>query len=212
MNQTIGIVLAGGASKRMGKDKAMLMLNGTTLLERASKAVSSITGKYFVSAKAAYPGYPFIADEKYGFGPVAGIAASLTFAKKENAEGILAIACDLPLLESNFLGRLFAEKIKANILVRAFQSEITGWQEMTAAWYSVKALPFFINALEKGQKKLRLVLPENRMEFIKYCSNDAWRFLNCNTPEDIAKAEKILMNKKNSYKILSTKQDANCKL
>ena len=80
MRQIEGYVLAGGESSRMGRDKAMLELDGVPLNVRAARLVDSIaTGTTIVGAPERFNGlaWKVIADDSPGAGPLGGIATAL---------------------------------------------------------------------------------------------------------------------------------------
>lgn len=109
-------ILIGGRSLRLGPDKAFVNLGGETLAMRASRTVSIALGTNrisFISASSVQFGadlidklaYPIIADIKPGFGAWSGLSTALTSAQ---AEWILVLACDLPMVSVEFL-RLMAD-------------------------------------------------------------------------------------------------------
>jgi molybdopterin-guanine dinucleotide biosynthesis protein A len=96
-----GIILAGGRSSRMGQDKALLMLQGQTLLTRTSALLSS-WGCAKVCVSGHYPELPSIPDN--GEGPLSGILACL---EHEPAPVLLFIPVDMPFMTSHYLDLLF---------------------------------------------------------------------------------------------------------
>ena len=101
-----GLVLAGGRSTRMQRDKATLSYQGRNQLDRAMELLGSCVAQVFVSVRAdqrADPTrarYAQIVDNRDGLGPIAGIAAALAF-KPEAAW--LVLACDLPYLDARIV-------------------------------------------------------------------------------------------------------------
>lgn len=96
----IGLVLAGGASSRMGTDKALLELRGRTLLDRAI-AVLEAAGAERVIVSGDRPGYDAVPDLKPGLGPLGGLASVLA-ARGELLRGrlLLALPVDVPALDA----------------------------------------------------------------------------------------------------------------
>lgn len=102
MAQTIGVVLAGGAGRRMGGPKGELRVDGMTLAERAAKTLRPLCGSVLISVphggRNPAPGYAAIEDElPERRGPLAGIAAA--FASSGRAD-LFVLACDYPAVES----------------------------------------------------------------------------------------------------------------
>ena len=97
-----GLVLAGGASRRMGQDKAALALHGRPQLDWACDTLARHCERVFVSIRADQQddpvrrGRPVIVDVHDGAGPIAGIAAAQA-AHPDSAW--LVLACDLPFVD-----------------------------------------------------------------------------------------------------------------
>src|SRR5579859_2029055 len=101
-------VLAGGQSSRMGSDKALLNLEGVPLILRATSAAATVCNSVSLvgdPAKYSNLGFPVVADEFEGCGPLAGIEAAL---RATSADWNLILACDMPRLETDILESLFA--------------------------------------------------------------------------------------------------------
>jgi molybdopterin-guanine dinucleotide biosynthesis protein A len=104
-----GYILAGGESRRMGRDKALLAENGVPLLKKACDTVRAAVGRCSVVAPAGrYEGLglPVLADLWPGEGPLGGI---LTALGSGEAEWALIVAVDMPFLESGFLLELLRQ-------------------------------------------------------------------------------------------------------
>jgi molybdopterin-guanine dinucleotide biosynthesis protein A len=101
-------VLAGGKSSRMGADKASLLLDGRTLLERALELARSVAEDVrIVGAREKFAAFaPVIEDEYAERGPLGGIHAALSASSSPRS---LILAVDLPFLEERFLQYLVAE-------------------------------------------------------------------------------------------------------
>ncbi|MEW6981404.1 molybdenum cofactor guanylyltransferase [Colwelliaceae bacterium 6471] len=103
-NKLYGVILAGGKSSRMGKDKATLSIDNETMLERNTKLLESIGVDQVVISRNE-PGY--LADLYPGHGPMAGIHSALNDTKcitKDNA--LIIVPIDMPLLDHQLLTEL----------------------------------------------------------------------------------------------------------
>ena len=89
-----GFILAGGKSRRMGRDKALLDWHGRTLLDHLTEVLSSAADRVQVVGRAPLP------DRTPGLGPLSGIATALA---ATDTDANLVIAVDLPLLTGEFL-------------------------------------------------------------------------------------------------------------
>ncbi|MEX1159094.1 MAG: molybdenum cofactor guanylyltransferase [Thermomicrobiales bacterium] len=101
-------VLAGGASRRMGVDKALLRLAGKTLLQRAISAVSEAADDVrVIGDREEYHhfGVPVEPDLYPGTGPLGGIATALRRARHKH---VLVVACDMPFLSVELMTAMAA--------------------------------------------------------------------------------------------------------
>src|ERR1700728_4488731 len=113
-----GLVLAGGRSTRMRRDKATLRYQGRNQLDRAMELLGSCVERAYVSVRPdqrtdpARARYPQVVDAHEGLGPIAGIAAAQAL---EPGAAWLVLACDLPFLESGTLAHLLSHRDPARI-------------------------------------------------------------------------------------------------
>lgn len=102
----LGVVLAGGQSRRFGSDKAMAELDGVTLIERAVDQLSHWCDHVVVAGREAAPA-PTLADwPRPNMGPLGGIAAALRLARAEGYASVLSIGVDAVGLPANLPGAL----------------------------------------------------------------------------------------------------------
>ena len=105
-----GVVLAGGRSSRMGRNKALLQVGEETLLERARNLLKS-AGAERVLISGQVPGQACIPDLLPFSGPPGGLYSTLYFIREEyglDGTPLLLIPVDMPLLEVPVLSRLLA--------------------------------------------------------------------------------------------------------
>ncbi len=188
-----GLVMAGGASSRMKKDKAELALNsGKTLLELACQKIKQITPVWHVSCARGKPKnpYPCLEDDLENFGPLGGILKGLENAALNGFQGLLVLACDLPLINAELLQALPIAHMAANPapLLTVYQHPDNGLLETLSAVYDVRSLSHFYNAVKSGQRKLNLVIPDEFQLRIPVHPALKPFFLNCNTPDDFERA------------------------
>lgn len=103
-----GILLAGGKSSRMGREKGMVVYKGKPLIQYGIELLSAYTDRILISsANPVYKkfGLEMVPDEIVGQGPAAGIAAAL---KHSRTPWNLVLACDLPFLEPELIDVLLA--------------------------------------------------------------------------------------------------------
>src|SRR5258708_38101172 len=108
-----GLILAGGSSSRMQRDKAALQYRGKNQLDRTFELASRHVSPVFVSVRAAQTAdptrahHPLIVDSVAGEGPIVGIRSAL--AAYPDAAW-LVLACDLPFLSDAALSQLLRER------------------------------------------------------------------------------------------------------
>jgi len=105
-----GFVLVGGRSSRMGRDKALLPLDGSTLVERVASRVLVAAGNVtLIGSPDRYGGlgYPVVADHVEECGPLGGVFTALTVTR---ADWNLIVACDMPGLTVEFCTSLIAAR------------------------------------------------------------------------------------------------------
>jgi molybdenum cofactor guanylyltransferase len=183
MDARAGFVLVGGASSRMGRDKASLPLHGKTLVEHVASAVAEAAGSVtLVGAPERYRslGLPILPDSHPGAGPLAGIHTALSASK---ADWNLIVACDMPAISGPFLKSLLAaaESSSADCLIPSGPS---GLPEPLCAVYHRSCQAAIQAALDRNVRKVTDGLAGLRTA-TPSVSQSYW-FRNVNTPEEWA--------------------------
>ncbi|MET0292863.1 MAG: NTP transferase domain-containing protein [Steroidobacteraceae bacterium] len=148
-----GLVLAGGRSRRMASDKALLPYAGETQLDRAMALLAKLGIPAFVSVRPdqmdepVRARHPQIVDRIADAGPVAGILAALESAPDS---AWLVIACDLPFLDERTLRHLIAHR-DASRLATAYRSAHDGLPEPLCALYEPASRESLSAALGTGK-------------------------------------------------------------
>lgn len=102
-----GLVLAGGHSSRMQQDKALLNIDGVSLLDRQCDLLSALLGTDNVFVSGDRSNYRCILDDQVSRGPLEGIRSACLFLKKtEIYQGLLVVPVDMPLLKMQNLVQL----------------------------------------------------------------------------------------------------------
>jgi len=111
MDSTAGFVLTGGRSSRMGRDKALLPIDGSVLVERIAEMVQAAAGSVTLigaPARYAHLGLPVLPDLAADGGPGGAIFGLHTALHTTRADWNLVVACDMPGLTVTFLSDLLA--------------------------------------------------------------------------------------------------------
>lgn len=186
------LVLAGGKSLRLGRDKVMLSYCGESLLERMVRLAASFCPRVVVSGRD--PGglgldIPWLPDETTGLGPLGGILTGL----RRLRGPLLVLACDLPVLDRNTLLRLFAawERRPESAVMTTFLQPDTGYIESLVAIYEQAAEPFLSAAAAGGLFKLSRAIPPEYRWHVPYTHAESGAFFNVNFPADFALLERM---------------------
>jgi len=147
-----GLVVAGGRSERLGRDKAAVELDGHTLLERAVAALATVTADVRVAVRPDQleeplrRGFRLVPDAGAGMGPAAGILAAHV---AEPAAAWLVLACDMPRAGAAVLAALAAGRDPARAAT-AFRAAADGLPEPLCAIYEPATLAAFRRHVAAG--------------------------------------------------------------
>ncbi len=211
--KTVGLLLAGGRSRRLGRDKRFLKRGGKPLIAWAYEALRGATDEVWVllaspqdelRVREALPSpspYPQVAlDPEPRAGPLGALAGALERVRGEYA---LLLAVDYPLMTAAFLRRLRAhledQPKKPDALVPLWQ----GAPQVTCAFYRRSLHKELQEALASGERSLRRFVealsPPSRVLWIE---EECWRdwtdapgfpspFQGVDTPEDLARLRAV---------------------
>jgi molybdopterin-guanine dinucleotide biosynthesis protein A len=184
----LGVVLAGGRSRRMGREKAFVHLHGRPLLGHVLARLAPQVDGLVINANGEPArfgafGVPVIPDTQPGLGPLGGIAAALRHAAAGGWAAILTCPSDAPGLPRDLATRLGAAIGGAGA---ACAGGPDGLEPLFALW-RVEALPAVEAALAEGRLAVRdaLAVAGFRTESFP----DGAAFANLNTPDELAALE-----------------------
>lgn len=184
-------IIAGGKSSRMGEDKALVTVDGRTLLAHALQAARSVTPEVsIVGDSAKFQRFaPVVEDAFRGCGPLAGIHAAL---KSSRAELNLMLAVDLPFVSFELLQFMVTQARGAADATVTIARAGGRWQPLCAVYRRDFGDPAD-NALRQGRYKIDALFDHLRMrvisgEELESAGFPARMFRNLNTPEELAEA------------------------
>lgn len=183
-----GLVLAGGQSRRMGTDKALLDRDGQTQLARTVALLSRHVERVFVSARAEQADDPErsrfeqIVDRYDELGPVAGILSAMD-AYPDRVW--LVVACDLPNIDDATIAGLLDANTGEHPFT-AYTSSYDGLPEPLCAIYGRAARRIIGALVDEGINCPRKMLIRSDTRLLQQPCPSALD--NVNTPEDLAKA------------------------
>lgn len=177
-----GIVLAGGASRRMGRNKSELRLNGKTLLQIQVDKLLALDIRDVMLSGAncpTLPGVRVIPDEYEGRGPLGGLHACLRAAENP---ACLVVSVDVPLVPMTALAQLFRSHHGGVTVLRHgdLEEPLIGVYDRAVA-VDIAAL------LEADRRAVRALRDKTSWTCFDYTGPEEL-LINCNTPEDFAAA------------------------
>lgn len=181
-----GLVLVGGRSLRMGRDKGAIVWHGKPQREHLADLLQSLCNEVFISCrpeqvdelKSAYPTLPDTFSE---LGPYGAILSA--FRQNPNCAW-LVVACDLPLLDGATLDFLLKNRQPRRVAT-AFESPFDKMPEPLIALWEPKSYAILLSFLAQGYSCPRKVLL-NSNSLILQAPNPA-ALTNVNTPEELEK-------------------------
>ncbi len=189
----LGVVLAGGRSERYGRPKWRERVGGASMAARALEALAShVEERGVVGGEPALAdlGVPVREDLRPGRGPVAGLETALRWAGEHGREGVVVLACDLPLVDGGVVGALVAAA-SLDGEVDAVVPRGPRGPEPLCAVYGVGALPAVERILERSEASMGSLLERLRVAWVpvESLAGGGWALHNVNTPGDRARAE-----------------------
>lgn len=183
------IILAGGEAKRMGRDKANLLLGERTLLRHVIAAMQQVFPFIVVSVRQPRPeiDLPQVCDDPSAAGPLAGVIAALSQVKTPWA---FVVACDMPFVQPSVIALLSRYRGPYQAVVPVAQ----GHPQPLAAFYASSALsPIRAHLASGGKNSLRAVLERLQVRYVDEAelltADPALRsFFDLDTPQDWARA------------------------
>ncbi len=174
------IILAGGQSSRMKKDKALLPVNGKRLIESVASQLEPYFADIVISARAGqtldFLPYRIAVDQSSGQGPLMGI---LTGLKASRTPYNFVIACDIPEIDIHFLESMLPAVRSYDIVV-----PVSGASkyEPLLAFYHKQLIHPIETLLNQGTRQIIKLFPLATVKYIPMLTS-GWYF-NLNTLED----------------------------
>ena len=149
-NSVAAMLLNGGASRRMGRDKSQLLIDGSTLAARTASLLLTVV-ETAIEVGPGVSGLPSTLDDPPGQGPLAGVAAGCRALRALGHDGgALVVACDLPFLSATLL-RFLVEWDSSGSLVPV----VRGIPQPLCARWGERDLDRASEFLANGHRSLR---------------------------------------------------------
>lgn len=188
------IILAGGKSSRIGREKALIEFEGEPLIVRIAKVVAPLFESLIVVSNSdlgvELPGAAFVKDIHLGRGPLAGIHAGLS---ASDTEENFVLACDMPFVSREIVERIRELRGKAQV---ALPETDKGVEPLCAA-YSRSCLPEIEAVLGGAGPRIiaffdRVDVRTIRREELADISGIERAFININTEDQLNSALEIV--------------------
>jgi molybdopterin-guanine dinucleotide biosynthesis protein A len=189
-----GVVLAGGESRRLGRNKALLRIGGQTLIERVVDCVAPMSAEVVVVVASPSqgaelplpPGVRVVTDRYPGCGSLGGIYTGLDASREP---WVLLVACDMPFLNPRLLRRLMAMRRGVDAVV----PRLGGQPEPLHAVYSKTCLEPMERMLRARELKIAPLFEAVRVRYVDEETIDRIdpshrSFFNVNSPADVEEA------------------------
>ena len=177
-----GIILAGGKSSRMGRDKGLIVHDGKTFVERIIDAMRPLVDEIILVANnSEYDRFKVrrVPDLIPDAGPLAGVYTGLHFSETEKN---LALSCDVPLITTGILEQLILASDEDHDII---QLESQGNTLPLIALYKKHCENTFQKLLEEGERRLQTAVTHCHVKTISLDDNDARYVINVNTPDQL---------------------------
>ncbi len=192
-----GVILAGGLSRRMGRDKALAPLAGRPLLAHIVDRVRPQVAALMLNANGelgrfADFGLPVFPDSiEHHVGPLAGILAGLDWAARDlpGTSHVASFACDTPFLPRDLVVRLAAAASGEGVVCAASGGRT---HPVFALWPVGLREPLRRAVVADGVRKVDIFASRHRVALVEFGSLPIDPFFNINGPEDLLRAEGLL--------------------
>ena len=192
-----GVVLAGGLSRRLGRDKAVEPIGGEPLISRVISRLSQVSDQTVVvvndtervSVLPLPDSTKSVVDIYAGKGSLGGIFTGLSQA---DGDWAFVVSCDMPFLDTSLLLHMLSLRDGYDVVVPV----VDGRPEPTHALYSKVCLPHIERRLEADELKIIGFFEEVRVRYVSETELDRLdperlSFFNVNTQEDLDRAHEF---------------------
>ncbi len=193
--QVGGLVLLGGASRRMGQNKALLPVGGIPIVQRVIDTLAPLCAEIQLIGNDAEPylhlDLPIIPDVEPNLGPLMGIYSGLLATDNELN---LLLACDMPFASHSLLTHLLTLSDGYDVIIPRTKN---GLHPLCAVYRRSTCLPAIRTALNAHSRRVisffdQVQVREIGPDELRLVDPDGISLMNVNTPEELAKARAIV--------------------
>jgi len=187
-----GIILAGGKSTRYGKNKALVDIDGLSLIERVIGVMRTIFQDIILITNTpdeyAHLALPMHGDLIKGLGPIGGVYTGLSVITHEAG---FFVACDMPLLNRDLIRYIIESRDHFDVVV----PRVSGMVEALHALYDRGCLPAIKRLIDSRQYQTLRIFNEVSVRYveeveIRSFDPDLGSFININRPQELRRLER----------------------
>jgi molybdopterin-guanine dinucleotide biosynthesis protein A len=187
-------IQAGGKSRRMGQDKALVPLGGKPLIQHVVDRVMGLGEELFITTnrpeRYTFLGLRLVEDEVPGSGALGGLHTAL---KAARGDRVLVLACDMPFISRRILEHILSLSNQADVVIPCHGGEY----EPLHAVYARRCLSAVEAVLASGDQRIVLLFDQVEVlpvldQALAELDPQGLSFFNVNTPQDLERAEQIL--------------------
>lgn len=194
--QTSIVIQAGGESRRMGQNKALVPFLGQPMIQRVVERLGGLGDEMLVTTNQPeafqFLGLPLVADVLPGTGALGGLYTALLAA---HAPRVLVVACDMPFVSPQ-LARLELDVLAAEGWDVVIPTTLEGLEPLHTVYRRETCIPAIERALQEQKRRMiswfgDVRVRELSLEEVRVVEPELRAFMNVNTPEELAAAEAL---------------------
>ncbi len=197
------VILIGGKSRRLGKDKVHLRIKGNSILCRTFVILKNSFGvePLLVGREVAFPSLHSVPDKIKNAGPLGGLYTAFCYS---NTETIFLTACDMPFIKMDLVVYMRDTlKAETDIYIPRFKN---GMVEPLFAFYSRRLFKTVQKLLQEKKYPLRSLLPLSNVQYIEEkeiekIDPEFLSFFNINTKNDLDRVTLYTNEKRKDYSV-----------
>ncbi|MGA8295837.1 MAG: NTP transferase domain-containing protein [Acidimicrobiales bacterium] len=156
-----GLLLTGGSSRRMGFDKARMLVDGIASAVRVARALDSVCGRV-LEVGPGVSGVSAVIESPHGEGPLAALVCGARALQAEGRLGqVVVVACDLPFLRPAGLREIARWPVEGSVV-----PVVDGKPQPLCARWSGSDLALAASLLASGERSLRALVEATRPTFV----------------------------------------------